>query len=675
MQNISITTTRHIFENPFEDFNANTMIPKRLLSLWCTPFNNSFINGCTEHEFATQNTPIFLQGIRGSGKTTILKYFSYPVQKERAKNNGNTLVQQIKIDRSLGFYYRCDDSFTNTFKSIFKCAVNDEWRTIFEHYFELLFLNHLLTVWDYLISIDGIVPNEKLEKQLCGEVFPTDEICTISQLKDFIVKEIKYVDMYRNNIIFGENITFAPTILLSFYKISKPFINIIFRSIPEIKECEFLLLIDEFENLPHELQKFFNTKIKLVENGISLRIGRRSEGNITTETINESEYLRENSDYTLAKINNDLTKKELRKFFLDIAQKRLENSNSFLKDKSIVEILGDQENLDDEAISICKCRIEHLQQILAENHSLKKDKKLLSEIIDIIKYPENPIAEALCALWVVRDKKNNPVSAAQNANRAMRAFFSKDFSTNDAKKFKNDYDNKYRYTITTLLASIYKKKKMYYGFNAVVFLSNCNARTFINFCRCIISDAFFFEREKFVETKTISPMSQDRAIRNFSNLEFDSICSIIKYGNEIRNLVLNIGNIFADYHKDKKARYPETNQFVFNKLELRSLNDKNIIEIAESWAIICKKQKKQRLSAGINKKGDIYYINRVFCPIFGISYRTRGGFNVEFDSRTIEEMMISMSASFTKLKNESEEPDDSSDYQYTLFDSEGDNNE
>lgn len=104
----------------------------------------------------------------------------------------------------------------------------------------------------------------------------------------------------------------------------------------------------------------------------------------------------------------------------------------------------------------------------------------------------------------------------------------------------------------------------------------------------------------------VSKEVQSRAIHNYSQAEFDEICSIIKYGNYIRNFVMNIGNIFSTFHKDRKMRYPETNQFVFSEVDLYP-QDREIIEVAKSWAMIIKKEKAQRVTASIDKK-QIYTI-------------------------------------------------------------------
>ena len=147
MQNSSVLLHQDTFKNPFDDINANTIDPRRILDLWCDPFAVELLKGMNAGQFATSKMPIILQGSRGSGKTTILKYFSYSVLKERAKRDShNSLIEQIKKEKSLGFYFRCDDSFVNTFQSIFKSVCHDNWLISYEHYFELQLCAQILSV-------------------------------------------------------------------------------------------------------------------------------------------------------------------------------------------------------------------------------------------------------------------------------------------------------------------------------------------------------------------------------------------------------------------------------------------------------------------------------------------------------------------------------------------------
>ena len=205
-------------------------------------------------------------------------------------------------------------------------------------------------------------------------------------------------------------------------------------------------------------------------------------------------------------------------------------------------------------------------------------------------------------------------------------------------KFKSDYDNKYRYALTALICSLYKKDKAYYSFNTICYLSEGNARTFINLVKAIISDALFYERKQFLNSSQISVSSQCRAIKDFSTTEFNSVCSIIQDGKSVKNLILKIGNVLSEYHKDKLVRYPETTQFVYD-LEKLSADGRAVVDTAESWALIKRRKEKQRLSAGVGQEGYLCAINRVFAPIFNISYRIRGGVNIIFSASDIDSMI------------------------------------
>ena len=141
------------------------------------------------------------------------------------------------------------------------------------------------------------------------------------------------------------------------------------------------------------------------------------------------------------------------------------------------------------------------------------------------------------ALWVARCPDNNDLTiAAYEAVDAMNAFFEKAKHPKQT-KYKNDYSNKYRYALTAILCAAYRKDKSYYGFNTICYLSEGNTRTFINLCRAIISDALFYEKASFISTGRISAESQSRAIKDYSLSEFESVCSIIQHGNNIRNFI------------------------------------------------------------------------------------------------------------------------------------------
>ena len=635
-QNGSIVTS---FKNPFDDYNANVLAPELIVQYWCTPFNTGALKGFDESSFFAEKMPVVLQGSRGSGKTTILKYFSFPVQCERAQQNNISIRTQLVRDGGVGFYLRCDDSFLSMFKTVFSVLVKDAWQECFKHYLELFFSKNILN----MISEIGFADREaekKFVKQLRLNSFEDSfDFDAIDGIRTYIEGELRYINKFKNEALFT-NAKFSPKHVWDFYELSGVIIAAIKNEFSDLSDLNFLLLIDEFENLPTELQEMFNNIIKFCKTGMSLRIGRRSENEnvVTKATVNAVEYLREGSDYRLIVLDYQGSEvQDLKPYLAGIAEKRLEAFEGISISSDISRILGEKEDLDTECKQIVAGRNRHLHELLKINSRLSSDEELRAQIVSIISSNDNVLAVALCALWVARSTDDDLMQAAQGAVSAMNAYLNK---TDDPQKekFKNDYDNKYRYALTTLICSLYKKDKSYYSFNTICYLSEGNARTFINLVKAIISDALFYERKQFLQSGEISVASQCRAIKEFSTAEFNSVCSIIQDGKSVKNLILKIGNVLSEYHKDKLVRYPETTQFAYD-FEKLSVNGRAVIDTAESWALIKRRKEKQRLSAGVGQEGYLCAINRVFAPIFNISYRIRGGVNVMFNAAEIDSMI------------------------------------
>lgn len=639
-------TYRDTFKNPFEDINANELNPEQINDYWCSPFSKGLLTDFDENSFRTNKVPIILQGSRGSGKTMILKYFAFPAQFERSKKNKKeSYLDLVKLEGSIGFYFRCDDSFIKTFQTLFE---GNKGTACFEHYLELALCSKILEMIRKVLNSGELkdLDIEEFVKTTTNNYIKN--IDTLQLLEDFISDQIQYINSYRNRVAFT-NEEFRPQNVMTLFSLSNNMIDYLKENISEFRDVIFVLMIDEFENLTKDLQRRFNTLIKFVRPNITIRVGRRSEGIITTETVNKEEYLRKNHDYFLASLEKEYDKKDnnaYREYFLDIAKRRFSIYVNDGKEYDLLRMLGDRENLDLECRENCRGRNKHIESILKQAKEIEEDSRLCSEIIQIISNKENPIAETLNALWVIRAKNNKTnkdfdfLQVAHNVKNIMHGYFNKE-NSDEIKKYGDDYTNKYRYAITVYICSVYKRPKLYYGFNAISYLANGNTRTFINLCRAIISDALFYENDTFRRTGVITKETQSRAIHNYSQEEFDEVCAIITYGYNIRNLIINIGNVFSVYHKDKRIRYPETNQFTFDvsALQLFNSDDFNIIQMALSWAMIIKRERLQRLTAGSSQKGYIYHINKIFYPIFNISYRTRGGVNEEFSSDEIHEML------------------------------------
>ena len=106
------------------------------------------------------------------------------------------------------------------------------------------------------------------------------------------------------------------------------------------------------------------------------------------------------------------------------------------------------------------------------------------------------------------------------------------------------------------------------------------------------------------------------------------------------SFAMNIGGLFKLLHRDVYAKYPETNQFAFeNEVEIESRPLlKEVRNSLIKWGVIVKRPRIQSISIG-RRKGTLYYLNRIFSPIFGISFRTRGGYNFVMSTSLFESLL------------------------------------
>ena len=109
------------------------------------------------------------------------------------------------------------------------------------------------------------------------------------------------------------------------------------------------------------------------------------------------------------------------------------------------------------------------------------------------------------------------------------------------------------------------------------------------------------------------------------------------------HFVQNLGSLFGYYHKgDLSTSYPETNQFyISGNFDSTGVN-KEIWRSLIRWGIVIKKSSYQRASVSVNSKAQLYYINKSYYPVFGISCRIRGGFNINITNELWDDMITTI---------------------------------
>jgi hypothetical protein len=622
------------YRNPFSEYNANVMDSDKILNYWCSPLDLARASGVAEADIYSDRNPIVFMGGRGSGKTMFLKYHSYNVQvsqHSKEEPNTNLLDYLIKIG-GIGFYIRIDGPVLRSF--VGKGVTPEIWEAIFIHYFELKICRAYLEVFEHLESqhlfndatdIDHFVVGVN---RLLG--ITCNEASTCQGLLDKVDDELRYVNSYRadvslSDLVFHPSKVFASQDLV--YGIPLLAKNTLFSKY----KINFLIFIDEYENFEIDQQRIINTLLKFVKPYVTFRIGMRLEGFRTFATVTRDDFIKEGRDYRKVVFEDILVKNSAyRKLLLHIAKKRLADVPVF-KDTGFTDIskfLGIEEDLHEEAKSIVK---DSSKKVHFDILKSKKKLNLTEEELSLLYNDDNPLMEMLNIVYALRGVK--PEEIHQNM-----IDYINHTKTKGANKYRLDFIDKYKLSLLFLLASQYRKTKMYYSFNTFAFLSSGIVGNFIELCRKAFQAAAFDNIEMLLEDGKISPKIQDEIAKDHSHSELQGVVRIDEYGKMLHVFAKNMGNVFRSFHSDLNITYPETLQFAISLNEVKDSEYRRAISAALQWSIIQKKPRLQRIDPS-KQREDLYMLNRIFSPAFQISYRIRGGYSVLIDSQAIQKLM------------------------------------
>lgn len=231
--------------NPFGIFRAEDTASEKWI-------NDTFVHPI---DFTTISSPgnVVIEGHRGSGKTVILQYLSYP----------NLLEREDPINY-IGFYLKLQNSYVDTVK---RNAMREEnWKIFFLHYFSLLIGESILITLKQLMEKKKIILKKEKEfvERVLFRFFPdipieiTSKINTINSLYDLFVRE-------RNRCAVSQrkhDVRLSPHFVYDF-------INLLEEYIEEWKNKFFYILVDEYDKLDDDQQKVVN--IYVADRGAPLR--------------------------------------------------------------------------------------------------------------------------------------------------------------------------------------------------------------------------------------------------------------------------------------------------------------------------------------------------------------------------------------------------------------------
>jgi Cdc6-like AAA superfamily ATPase len=613
------------YKNPFAEYNSNVMSSEQIAELFAEPFD---LFDIMASDIEKEKSSIVFIGGRGTGKTMLLRQFSYNVQKVSLQGR-LSFLDKVRENKFLGIYFRVDNPLLKSLDSISMYSSEPNFaEKVFTHYLELTVFKEYLEIVKIFISDSGFEKGSKIYSNILKDLIDLltyPEVSVISdmdELLSFVVSQINYIWKYQSEkaIDVDGAINFFPSCGMKFQgRLTNDFLKTSVMRCFGLDDLSVLLLIDEFENFSEKQQQVLNTAMRFAtDNGVRFRIGMRPNGFKAVGTLDNTDFVKEGRDYRKVELDFPFIRKGAEKYselVKKIANKRLAIVPHF-HSKSIDEFLGKTENIEEEAKEITRGRSKHIEEYLRLINNSHKNVLTIDDLS--LLRNENPLYEMENLRLLLKGE------TLEYVNKAFSDYLN-GVESEEQKKYSNDYDKKYKLSFVFILCTIYHiEKKKYYSFSDYCQLSSGIVGCFIELCRKAFDLAYFKNRDILFEG-SISKNIQTDAAYECAHSEREMIQRISAYGGKLKIFIDNIGNAFGHIHRDMYIRYPETNLFPVVSDSL-TVENKKLLEVACTWSLLIKKPNTQD-AKGKSQKQDIYFLNRVLAPVYKISYRTRGGFS------------------------------------------------
>lgn len=266
-------------------------------------------------------------GGKGSGRTHLMRYCSFEGQCTRAKNAGVSVLEQVRVEGYVGLYVRCEGLNAGRFSGKGQSA--ETWAAIFAYATDLWLADVALTVYSQLLpellTAEGDERGcvERLWSLLTCDA-KAEKPSSVCDFRKMLETARRRLDRIVDNAAITRDVQDVEIIA------SRG--NLVF-GIPEVFERSFSvlsgitvqLLVDEMENLTEGQQKYVNTLVREKRSPTSIKVGARTYGVRTDQTLSAGEALVEGSEFSVVELDRTLRDNSHYRSFCDsLVRRRLE---------------------------------------------------------------------------------------------------------------------------------------------------------------------------------------------------------------------------------------------------------------------------------------------------------------------------------------------------------------
>ena len=625
-------------KNPFTTIKANDLNDSEINEQWVDNPHGGFIGFFSPTDKVSQ----YILGGKGSGKTHLMRYFSYNAQCIR---NSSHILSGISKDKYFGIYFQASGLNGERFE---KLPFNEyKKHALFQYSYEL---------WCSGLVIQSLIDvNEKenifeKQKDFCLDVLNLfskrtgdfEKVDDLYSLKNLISSLSNEVDYAVNNAFFINDIDVE--VLASRGTLIFGIPKLLSKYSSSFKGVTFLYLIDELENISESQQIYINTLLREKKLPCSFRIGARGYGIKTFKTLGGGEENRQGHEYEILKLDDLLSNiSDYEKFAVDLIINRLERSGFHTKNKQRSEIFDsdhikkkeflesffetpnfsgiiNSSNIDSSMVSK---KISNFQSKLIRAKVEENPTKL---IISNLSENRNQIVEFAIVhifsnYWSTKNKTVDDLVRYSAELRVMAdAYIANPSETSSLVYKKIDYYNN-NYLGSLLRSKSQNNMEQYLGLDNLLKATTGFPRHILTVLRNIYKTEIFEGREPFSGSDVISIKSQRISLLEASNWFYNECGCEGLLGSKVSYFLNNICELLRlEMYADKPAEC-SASSFTVDKTKLTE-ESREILKWAELTRVLIKGKDRQEKNS--QAMIDKYHINSLLCPKWGLPVSRRG---------------------------------------------------
>lgn len=611
-----------IQNNPFSVVKASDYTDEQINEYWVDiPGGEGF----SEIAKPLSEMPMIILGGKGSGKTHLMRYFSYTLQRIR---HGESYIEKINEDKYVGIYFRCGGLNSERFGD--KGFSKDVWKTIFAYYFDV-WISQLVV--EFAINyVELSNTSVKVENTICKEILncfdvspvaSSDEL-TLTDIHQILIEQQKDIDSKVNNSIFSKELDV--NILSTQGRLVFGIPKILESHIEGLKNILFVYLIDELENFSSEQQKYIQTLLRERQHPCSIKIGVRSYGIKTYETYADGEENREGNEFEAIKLDDELRakNKDFDKFARELCVSRLKASglNDFSEDeKSIDKYFEDPKSIDEFGdinritSGINGKTISSLQKKLKNN----VNQESLDKILSLLSFEGVPIIEvaAVYAFYKSWSRNKDLVKSAEEINDSYNSYL----KNKNNKKIKEIISHYKKDFIAQLRYVNKNQAQVYAGIKNIIDISRGFPRHYLTILKHIYQASIFNGENPFTSGE-ISIRSQSEGVQQSSQWFYDEARIAGEDGTVLKNAINKLAELFRINRYSDKPTECSLRAFYtdMSKLDNETVR---LIKLAHDWSLLIK-DNKGRPDKNSGRIDDKYILNAMLSPHWGLPIGLRG---------------------------------------------------